>query len=394
MPRQLQGKPAMLQTTDPDPSRSDARTPQSSMGRGPHAWKPVAITGLVLVLLLAGIFGWRMIRTAPSAPPAAPPLPVAAMQVTPRAMPATIEAIGTLEAVRQLMVAPEVAGRVVAIHFESGDTVRAGQALIQLYDAPEQADRAAAQADAALARNQYARAEALAPGGAVSKALLDQRRAERDRAEAAIRQLDARIAQKTIRAPFAGEIGLRRVNLGQYLSPGETVVTLTSLGELHANFTVPQQSLGLLRPGAEVSVLSDAWPERRFAATVSAVEPRISDSTRNVTVQAVLPNADGALRPGMDVKVAVALPPEPDRLVVPATAIMTSAMGDSVVVVRDIDAQQVGTATVATVTAGRRVGDDVIIDAGLQPGDTVVTTGQIRIMPGQKVRLSGAPGEG
>ncbi len=384
----------MLQTTDPDPSRSDARTPQSSMGRGPHAWKPVAITGLVLVLLLAGIFGWRMIRTAPSAPPAAPPLPVAAMQVTPRAMPATIEAIGTLEAVRQLMVAPEVAGRVVAIHFESGDTVRAGQALIQLYDAPEQADRAAAQADAALARNQYARAEALAPGGAVSKALLDQRRAERDRAEAAIRQLDARIAQKTIRAPFAGEIGLRRVNLGQYLSPGETVVTLTSLGELHANFTVPQQSLGLLRPGAEVSVLSDAWPERRFAATVSAVEPRISDSTRNVTVQAVLPNADGALRPGMDVKVAVALPPEPDRLVVPATAIMTSAMGDSVVVVRDIDAQQVGTATVATVTAGRRVGDDVIIDAGLQPGDTVVTTGQIRIMPGQKVRLSGAPGEG
>lgn len=384
----------MLQTTDPDHSLSGVRNPRVSDARKPRAWKPVAITALVLVLLLAGIFGWRMIRSAPSAPPAAPPLPVAAMQVTPRAMPATIEAIGTLEAVRQLMVAPEVAGRVVAIHFESGDTVRAGQALIQLYDAPEQADRAAAQADAALARNQYARAEALAPGGAVSKALLDQRRAERDRAEAAIRQLDARIAQKTIRAPFAGEIGLRRVNLGQYLSPGETVVTLTSLGELHANFTVPQQSLGLLRPGADVTVLSDAWPGRSFTARVSAVEPRISDTTRNVTVQAVLPNADGALRPGMYVKVAVALPPEPDRLVVPATAIMTSAMGDSVVVVRDIDAQKVGTATVATVTAGRRVGDDVIIDAGLRAGDTVVTTGQIRIMPGQKVRLSGAPGEG
>ncbi|MEN3950916.1 efflux RND transporter periplasmic adaptor subunit [Iodidimonas sp. SYSU 1G8] len=384
----------MLQTTDPDQSRSNARNPQASSTSGPRAWKPVAVTAVVLVLLLAGIFGWRMIRTAPSAPPAAPPLPVSAMQVMPRAMPATLEAIGTLEAVRQLMVSPEVAGRVVAIHFEAGDTVRAGQPLIQLYDAPEQADRAAAQADAALARNQFSRAEALAPGGAVSKSLLDQRRAERDRAEAAIRQLDARIAQKTIRAPFAGEIGLRRVNLGQYLSPGETVVTLTSLGELHANFTVPQQSLGLLRPGADVTVLSDAWPGRSFTAKVSAVEPRISDNTRNVTVQAVLPNADGALRPGMYVKVAVALPPEPDRLVVPATAIMTSAMGDSVVVVRDIDARKVGTATVASVTAGRRVGDDVVIDAGLQPGDTVVTTGQIRIMPGQKVRLSGAPGEG
>lgn len=378
----------MLLNRDPiERSSSGQEAPVSGVRHGPP-WKPLAITALVLVLLLAAIFGWRAIRTAPAAMPAMPPLPVSAVTLTPRAVPASIEAIGTLEAVRQLLVSPEVAGRITAIRFEAGDQVTAGQALVQLYDAPEQADRAAAVADAALAQNQFGRADRLVSTGAVSKALLDQRRAEKDRAEASIRQLDARIAQKTIRAPFAGEIGLRRVDLGQYLSPGEAVATLTNLDELHVNFTVPQQEIGLLRQGAQVSVTADAWPGRTFAATVNAVEPRVSNQTRNVTVQAVLPNADGALRPGMYVKVAVALPAEPDKLVLPATAIMTSAMGDAVVVVKDIDAKQVGTAQLASVTTGRRMGENVVVIAGVGPGDVVVTRGQIRIQPGQRVQLS------
>lgn len=376
----------MLLNTDPIERPSAAQDSQLPASR-PRAWKPLGITALILALLLAGIFGWRMIRTAPASMPAQPPLPVAAVQVAPRDVPATIEAIGTLEAVRQLLVSPEVAGRVTSIRFQAGDKVAAGQTLVQLYDAPEQADRAAAVADAALARSQFGRAEALAPRGTISKAMLDERRAERDRADAAIRQLDARISQKTIRAPFAGEIGLRRVNLGQYLSPGDTVATLTSLGELHVNFTVPQQDIALLRQGAQVEVTADAWPGRTFASTVNAIEPRISDDTRNVTVQASLPNADGALRPGMYVKVAVALPPERNLLVVPATAIMTSAMGDSVVVVKGLDGNGVGTAAMASVTAGRRIGENVVIASGVAPGDIVVTRGQIRIQPGQKVQV-------
>jgi multidrug efflux system membrane fusion protein len=372
---------------DPDPIQRASVVRDAPARRLP--WKPLALTALVLVLLLAAIFGWRAIRTAPAAMPAPPPLPVAAVMVTPRAVPAYLEAVGTLEAVRQLLVAPEVAGRVTAIRFEAGDRVAAGQTLVQLYDAPEQADRAAAVADAALAASQFGRAEALAPTGAISKALLDQRRAERDRAEAAIRQLDARIAQKSVRAPFAGEIGLRRVNLGQYLSPGDAVATLTALDELHVNFTVPQQDVGLLGKGASVDLTADAWPDRRFGATVNAIEPLVSDDTRNVTVQATLANDDGALRPGMYVKVAVALPPEADRLVLPATAIMTSAMGEAVVVVTNVDARKVGTARMVAVTTGRRMGEQVVVTSGLSPGDVVVTRGQIRIQPGQPVRIAG-----
>lgn len=377
---------------NPDPIErpaSGSRSRDPARARG-FPWKPVAVTALVLAVLLASVFGWRAIRTAPASMPAMPPLPVSAVTLAPREVPAAIEAIGTLEAVRQLLVAPEVAGRVTAIRFEAGDKVAAGQTLVQLYDAPERADRAAAVADAALARAQFDRAAALAPKGAVSQAVLDERRAQRDRAEAAIQQLDARIAQKTVRAPFAGEIGLRRVNLGQYLSPGDAVATLTSLDELHVNFTVPQQDIGQLRQGAQVSVTADAWPDRTFQATVNAVEPRISDQTRNVTVQATLPNRDGALRPGMYVKVALALPPQSGALVVPATAIMTSAMGEAVVLVEDRDAKGVGTARVVAVTTGRRMGEEVVVASGVARGDVVVTRGQIRIQPGQRVRVAAA----
>ena len=363
-------------------------------GQKSLVFKPLLITALVLVLLLGAIFGWRALRSQPAPMQAMPPLPVSALQVVPQDVPAALEAIGTLEAVRQLMLSPEVAGRVVAIHFNAGDRVKAGQTLVKLYDAPEQADRTAALADAALARNQFDRAEALAPKGAISKAVLDQRRAERDRAEAAIGQLDARISQKSVRAPFSGEIGLRRIDLGQYLSPGDAIATLTSLDQLHVNFTVPQQDLGLLRQGAQVNVAADAWPGRIFTATVQAIEPRISNDTRNVTVQAVLPNADEALKPGMYVKVALTLAPETGRLVVPATAIMTSAMGDSVVVVRHMDAGGIGTAEIVEVSAGRRIGDRVVVASGLKAQDVVVTTGQIRIQPGQKVRVSTVPGKG
>jgi multidrug efflux system membrane fusion protein len=363
-------------------------TPKSSLS------KPLVVTALVLAVVLGAIFGWRALRSAPAPMAAMPPLPVSAMRVVPQDVPAALEAIGTLEAVRELMLAPEVAGRVVAIQFNAGDRVKAGQTLVKLYDAPEQADRTAALADAALARTQFDRAEALAPKGAVSKAVLDQRRAERDRAEAAIGQLDARISQKSVRAPFSGEIGLRRIDLGQYLAPGEAIATLTSLDELHVNFTVPQQDLGLLRQGAQVAVTADAWPGRTFTARVQAIEPRISSDTRNVTVQAVLANDDEALKPGMYVKVALTLAPETARLVVPATAIMTSAMGDSVVVVRDLDSSGTGTAEIVEVSPGRRIGDRVVVASGLKPRDVVVTTGQIRIQPGQKVRVTAAPVEG
>src|SRR3546814_147804 len=204
---------------------------------------------------------------------------------------------------------------------------------------------------------------------------------------AEVQQFDARISQKQIRAPFAGELGIRRVNLGQYLNPGDPVATLTALDRLFVDFTLPQQDLAKLHVGAPVTIKADAWPERSFTGHVNAIEPRIGEDTRNVTVQAVVANPDHALRPGVYVATALNLPPQHGALVVPATAIQTSASGDSVTVVRGRNGRSGGKAETIAVTTGRRVGDSVIVTRGLKAGDVVVTEGQLRIKPGAEVKV-------
>lgn len=344
------------------------------------------LRGLVIVLagvavLFAGLFGWRHARTAPPPRAAPPPTLVTAVAVQPQDVPAGLEAVGTLQAVHQVTLAPETAGRVTEIRFEGGARVGAGAVLIQLDDRPERADRAAAQARAELARVQLERSQKLAPTGFEPRVTTDQRRADFNAAAAAVNQLDARIAQKQVRAPFAGELGLRRVNPGQYLNPGDPIATLTALDTLFVNFTVPQQEFGKLRVGGAVEVVSDAFPGRSFTARVNAIEPQVGGDTRNVSVQAQMANPGQVLRPGMYVTARLVLPPQPNALVVPATAIQTSASGDSVVLVRQ------GKAHPAPVQAGRRVGDRVVIASGLKPGDVVVTDGQLRVQPGAPVKV-------
>lgn len=367
-----------------------ATTPDSDSERRlpPGTARTLGLAALVIVLLFGGLYAWRTIRMAKAPDAQRPPVPVVAMMVTPTQVANGLDAVGSLRAVRAVMLAPEVAGRVVAIRFKAGQRVAAGAPLVQLYDAPERADRAAAEARAAFAKLQLSRSRELAPTGAEPRELLEQRRSELEQAAAAVRQLDARIAQKQIRAPFSGEIGIRRINLGQYLNPGDAIASLTALESLFVDFSVPQQELAHLRVGAPVRLASDAWPGRAFTARVDAIEPMIGEDTRNVTVQALVANPDRALRPGMYVRATLVLPPVPDALVVPATAIQTSASGDSVTVVRGRDARRGGTAALVAVTAGRRVGNTVVIDKGLKAGDVVVTEGQIRVQPGAAVRVA------
>jgi multidrug efflux system membrane fusion protein len=317
-----------------------------------------------------------------------PPVPVSTIVVTPTDVPAALEAVGSLRAVREVVLAPEVAGRVTAIRFVAGARVGAGELLVQLFDAPERADRAAAQAKADFAGLQLARSNELAPSGAEPRELLDQRRAEHAQAHAAVRQIDARLVQKQLRAPFAGTLGVRQVNPGQYLNPGDPVATLTALDSLYVDFAVPQQDFSRLQPGAVVDILSDAWPDRRFTARVTAIEPQVGKETRNVMVQATLPNPGLALRPGMYVTARLALPPIAGALVVPATAIQTSASGDSVMRVKMGKDRRGGTAEVVPVTTGRRFGDRVVVTSGLRSGDIVVTNGQLRVQPGAPVTLA------
>ncbi len=356
------------------------RLPEPLRRRG-----PLLVTILALGVVFGGVFWWRSARQSASAAYTPPPVEVSVQTVQYESLPQALEATGSLQAVREVMLAPEVSGRVVAINFTAGMTVGAGTPLVQLYDAPERADRAAAVSGAQFAQLQYQRAQELAKTGAGPRQLLQQRQTELAQAQAAIQQLDARILQKTIRAPFAGQIGLRHVNLGQYVNAGDALATLTALDQLYVNFTVPQQELERLDVGGSVTVRTDAFPGRSFTARINAVEPMIGADTRNVSVQATLANPGRILRPGLFVTASVALPPRADALVVPATAIRTSASGDSVFLARD------GRVTVVPVVTGQRVGDRVVVERGIKPGDSIITSGQLRVQPGAAVTIAGVP---
>lgn len=350
--------------------------------------RPTIIVVVAVIGIFILLFGWRAWRNSAPPPPAPPPTSVVAAVVTATDVPSALEAVGSLRAVREVMLAPEVAGRVSAINFKGGQYVGAGATVVQLYDGPERADRQAAAAKAEFARLQLARSRQLAPTGAESREMLQQRQAEYDQAIAAVRQLDARLVQKRVAAPFAGQIGVRQVNPGQYLNPGDKIASLTALDELFVDFTVPQQELAKLQPGSEVRITSDAWPGRAFAARVTTVEPRVDEASRNIWVQATLANPDRALRPGMYVTAALTLAPIQGALVIPTTAVMTSAQGDGVMVIRGNSARKEGKAEPVAVVTGRRFGNSVVVTKGLKAGDVVVTEGQLRVQPGAGLRVS------
>ncbi|MRD71888.1 efflux RND transporter periplasmic adaptor subunit [Rhodocyclus tenuis] len=349
------------------------------------SWRSLVIAGLVLAAVAAGLWAWRTQHNSGHGytPPGA--IDVVAVQLVTESAPDTLSALGELRAVRQVSVANEIPGRIARIDFIPGQHVKAGTLLVQIDDATEQASLLAAQASARFAQQQWERASELAESGAIARELLEQRRAERDQSAAQLLQLETRIRKMHVRAPFAGELGLRQVDIGQYLNAGDKLVTLTDLDSLYVNFDVPQQALDRLRVGQRVEVRSDTPGARPLSARINAIEPQVGRDTRNATVQATLANPQRALRPGMYVTVAVELPAEPDALLIPATAVLTSAIGDAAVVVRDLDAQEIGKAEIVPLTLGRRIGDRVLVERGLKAGDLVVSEGQLRIQPGAAV---------
>ncbi|OED09875.1 efflux RND transporter periplasmic adaptor subunit [Burkholderia sp. A2] len=353
--------------------------------------KPIVISVVGLVVVFGLLYAWRAVRSGGAEQQAMPPMPVSTIRAEPRSVADEWQAVGSLQAVHEVLLAPDTSGRVTAVNFDAGQSVKEGAVLIQLYDAPEQADRAAAVAKADFAQLQLRRSQALAPTGAEPRELLEQHMADAAQTAAAVRQLDARIQQKSIRAPFSGQLGIRRINLGQYLNAGDAIATLTQLDPLYVNFTLPQQDMPRLTSGAPVQVTVDAVPGRVFTARISAIEPRIDGETRNVAVQALLPNTDRLLKPGMYVTARLELPATTDNIVLPLTAIQTSASGDSVVVVKGADAQGIGKAVAVPVVTGRRLGEEVLVTQGVKPGDVVVMAGQNRLPPGATVKINSTP---
>lgn len=347
----------------------------------------IVIAVAVPAMALAGLHKWRSLRNV-QPKFQSQPVAVVAQQAKAQELPMFIEAVGSLRAVREVVLAPEVNGRVTEILFKAGSSVAKNDLLVQLYDAPLRAERKEAQAKVHFAEAQLKRSKNLAPSGAEARSILDQRRSERDQAVAALQRIDAELKQKNILAPFAGELGIRRINPGQYLNPGDPIATLTALDSLYIDFTIPQQELSNIQPGAVVDVAVDAWPDQVFTAHVNVVEPHIAEDTRNITVQALLSNKDRKLRPGMYATVRLQQPPQKEALLVPITAVMTTAFGNSMMLIRGESPVASGKAEAVPVTTGRQIGNKITIARGLEPGDVFIAEGQVKVRPGAEVKVA------
>jgi multidrug efflux system membrane fusion protein len=357
------------------------------------------IVAILMALVLGALYGFNAYRnkmiasffTAYKPPPAE----ISAVVATSEEVPHFASGIGSLAAVHQVTVTPEVGGRVTELDFESGAKVKAGDKIIQINDTPDQGDLANYEAQKRWAGVQLARAQSLAARQYGPLTDVDQWQSNLDQANAQIAKTKAIIAQKAVRAPFGGRLGVRQVDLGQYLNPGAPVVTLTDLSTLYVNFTLPSQMAPQIAVGQKVDVTADAFPGRKFTAKVTTVEPQISANTRTINIQATMPNPDEALMPGMFINAAVVLPNQPPAVVLPETAVDYTLYGDSVYVIRPegqgSDGKPVLKAHRTPVKTGLRWDNKVAVLEGLKPGDEVVAAGQIKVQDGAAVAVTGNP---
>ncbi len=317
-----------------------------------------------------------------------PPEAVTTVVAVQEPWPSTLAVIGTTAAVQGVTVSADLPGIVDRITFESGRFVRAGDTLVQLDTRQEQAQMTAAEAQRDLARLNFQRMEGLIKDGAISRAEYDLASAEQKQTEARVGEIRAMIDRKIIRAPFSGILGIRQVNLGQYLSAGDAVVPLQSLHPIYVNFGVPQQEAGQMRTGRSVRITTDDVSGAEFMGRISAIDSVVNEATRNVQVQATVPNPDGKLRPGMFVQTAVILGASRPVVALPASAISYAPFGDSVFIVSELkgpDGRSYRGVRQEFVKLGGGRGDQIAVVSGVKPGDEVVTSGVFKLRNGAAV---------
>ena len=301
----------------------------------------------------------------------------------------TLTAIGSVTAVQGVTVTPEIAGLVREIGFESGAVVSKGDLLVRLDTSAEEAQLRALEARAELARLTVDRDRTLRSQNMLSQAELDTAEATLKQTQGNADSIRVAIQKKTIRAPFAGRLGIRLINLGQYLDMGKPIVSLQSLTPVYAEFSLPQQELARLKTGMRVNVTTDAYPGRKFEGTLTAINPDLDTQTRSVGLQATFENAEQLLRPGMFARVEVLLPEEEKVLVVPATSVLSAPFGDSVYVIESEPGKDGGKPGLVVRqkfirTKGAR-GDFVSIASGLKAGDRIVSAGIFKLRNGMSV---------
>lgn len=354
---------------------------------------------LLIVVVLGGYKAFSVYQQIQAFSAPKPPVSVATAVAEERPWQEQLPAVGSLKALQGVELSLEVAGTVKALHFESGQPVKAGQLLLQLDSEEETAALGTAQADLGLAKVDFGRGSQLVGDQAISRGEFDRLRAQYLRHQAVVEQLKASLAKKSIKAPFTGTIGIRQVDVGDYLASGTVIATLQDLSRLYLDFNVPEQALPHLSLGQQVQVRVAAYPSQTFEANLSAINPKVEESTRNVLVRATLGNPDGKLLPGMFANLMVLLPDPQPRVVVPESAITYTLYGNSVYVATPAGdktgqaAAQAGeppqlTADRRTVQTGERRDGVVVITQGLKVGDQVVTAGQLKLTQGAAIRIT------
>lgn len=385
------------------PNRAPPAPVRTKPGKGRITFWFILVA-LILAVVVGGLYAFQQFRAkaianffASNTPP---PSPVAVATAASEDMPRYLEGIGSLAAVHQVTISPQVGGRVVKILFDAGADVKRSALLVQLDDGPERGDLAMYQAQARLAQANLQRAEALARQDFATKQTVDQNKSALDQANAGIAKTEALIWEKQIYAPFDGKLGVRQIELGQYLQAGTAVVTLTDLDTLYANFTLPEQDRGQVEVNQSVEIRVDAYPNRVFSGKVTTIEPQIDPQTRTLRVQATLPNPAHLLLPGMYANARVMLPPATNVVTVPETAVYATAYGDLVYVVQPDgsakepakDGKPALKVVQQLVTTGTHHDNKVAILKGLNAGDKVVKDGQNRLHNGAAVTIASEDG--
>ncbi|MFJ2984972.1 MULTISPECIES: efflux RND transporter periplasmic adaptor subunit [unclassified Pseudomonas] len=353
---------------------------------------------LLIVLALGGykafsIYQQIQMFTAPK-----PPITVAAALAEERQWQQRLPAVGSLKALQGVELSLEVEGTVKSLHFESGQKVKAAQLLLQLNDDQETALLGTAQADLGLAKVDFGRGSQLVGDSAISRGEYDRLTAQYRRNQAVVDQLKASKTKKSISAPFSGTIGIRQVDVGDYLAAGTVIATLQDLSSLYVDFNVPEQALPQLSLGQQVQVQVAAYPGQTFPASLSAINPKVEESTRNLLVRATLANPDGKLLPGMFANLLVLLPDPHPQVVVPESAITYTLYGNSVYIAtpkkdkdgnpeQDDKGQPQLSAEQRSVQTGERRDGVVVVNKGLKAGEQVVTAGQLKLTPGAAIRI-------
>jgi len=355
----------------------------------------VLLAILGIILFIAGIAGWKTLQISKAIAAGKafrmPPDAVTTLIVSEETVSPVLEAIGSLSSPQGVMLSADLPGIVTAISFPTGSHATNGELLVQLDTRQEEAQLRTARSKLDLARQNLDRAKDLGQKHVIAQSAYDEAKSQHDAALAVVDETQAVIDRKTIRAPFDGDLGIRQVNAGQYLKSGDPIVQLESLDPIYVNFALPQQNLGRLKLGQPVRVLADGMPEKPFAGKITAINSAVDTSTRNIQVQATIPNPDHILRSGMFAGVEVVLPQKESVIMVPSTAIQYAPYGDSLFVIesmKDGEGKEYLGAREQQVTLGKSRGDQVCILKGLKAGDQIATSGIFKLRQGGAVKIN------